>query len=124
MKPGDKIDNYTLLYECGRGAFGTVYFAQADDGKYVALKAVSLFGDAGNRELQALESYQKCAGSNCLLKIYQVVMKDQFFYYTMEAADGIPVEGSDNDKYIPCTLAEVLERNNKFYCKLGDFNGS
>lgn len=117
MKPGDKIDNYTLLYECGRGAFGTVYFAQADDGKYVAFKAVSLFGDAGNRELQALESYQKCAGSNCLLKIYQVVMKDQFFYYTMEAADGISVEGSDSDKYIPCTLAEVLERNNKLSVK-------
>ena len=49
MKPGQKIDNYTLLHECGRGAFGTVFLAKDENDKFVALKAVSLFGDAGER---------------------------------------------------------------------------
>lgn len=108
MKPGDKIDNYKLLHECGRGAFGTVFLAKGSDGKYVALKAVSLFGDAGDRELQALESYKKCGDHDCMMKIYQVVMKEQYFYYTMEPADSLSAD--DSDDYIPCTLAEVLKR--------------
>ena len=110
MKPGDKIDDYTLLHECGRGAFGTVYLAKERTGKFVALKAVSLLGDGGDRELQALESYKKCGEHACLLKIYQAVMKEQYFYYTMEPADNLPNGGSD--EYIPCTLAEVLKHGN------------
>lgn len=109
MKPGDKIDDYTLLHECGRGAFGTVFLAQDRADQYVALKAVSLLGDGGDRELQALESYKKCGDHASLLKIYQAVMKDQYFYYTMEPADSLPVDGSD--EYVPCTLAEILNRN-------------
>ncbi len=115
MKPGQKIDNYTLLHECGRGAFGTVFLAKDENDRFVALKAVSLFGDAGERELQALNSYQKCSGNDCLLKIYQVVMKDQYFYYTMEPADNLA--GEDSDKYIPCTLSEVLRRHKKLTVK-------
>lgn len=109
MKPGDKIDDYTLLHECGRGAFGTVFLAKAQADQYVALKAVSLLGDGGDRELQALESYKKCGDHASLLKIYQAVMKDQYFYYTMEPADNLPKDGSD--EYVPCTLAEILNRN-------------
>lgn len=108
MKPGQKIDTYTLLHECGRGAFGTVFLAKDENDRFVALKAVSLFGDAGERELQALNSYQKCSGNDCLLKIYQVVMKDQYFYYTMEPADNLA--GEDSVEYVPCTLSEVLNR--------------
>ena len=108
MKPGDKVDGYKLLHECGRGAFGTVFLAKGPGDKFVALKAVSLFGDAGDRELQALESYKKCGNHVCMMKIYQVVMKKQYFYYTMEPADGLSTDGSND--YIPCTLAEVLRR--------------
>ena len=64
MKPGDKIDDYTLLHECGRGAFGTVFLAKDRADQYVALKAVSLLGDGGDRELQALESYKKELGKS------------------------------------------------------------
>ena len=115
MKSGDSIDNYTLLYECGRGAFGTVFLAKNGDDNYVALKAVSLFGDAGDRELQALESYKKCSGHDCLLKIHQVVMKDQYFYYTMEPADNLA--GDSSKEYIPCTLSEVLRRQKNLTVK-------
>lgn len=115
MQSGSKIDKYTLLHECGRGAFGTVFLAQDENDNYVALKAVSLFGDAGDRELQALESYKKCSGHECLLKIHQVVMKDQFFYYTMEPADNLA--GDSSKEYIPCTLSEVLRRQKNLTVK-------
>ena len=59
IKPNDQINNYTILYECGEGSFGQVFLAQRDDGKYVAFKVVSLLGNAGKRELQAIESYSK-----------------------------------------------------------------
>ena len=111
MKPGGRIGAYTLLYQCGKGAFGTVYLAQHEDGRYVALKAVSLLGDAGDRELQALESYKKCSEQDCLLRIHQVVMEDEFFYYTMEPADNLAGDTSKN--YIPCTLTEILKQHGK-----------
>ena len=46
MKIGDRIDDYTLLYECGKGGFGIVFLAQNDDGRYVAFKAVTLLSHA------------------------------------------------------------------------------
>ena len=115
MKSGDKIDDYTLLYKCGCGAFGTVFLAQDKEDNYVALKAVSLFGEAGDRELQAIESYKKCSDHDCLLKIHQVVIKDKYFYYTMEPADNLA--GDSSDRYIPCTLSEVLSRQKNLTVK-------
>lgn len=113
MKPGEKIDNYTLLCECGKGAFGQVFLAQRNDGKHVAFKVVSLFGQTGDRELQALESYRKCPPSESLLKIYDLVIQQDhnLFYYTMELADNIL--GDDSREYIPATLSEVLSRDKK-----------
>ncbi len=111
MKPGDKIDNYTLLHECGKGAFGSVYFAQDDSGRHVAFKAVSLLGDGGDRELQAIECFKRCPECDALLKIYHVVKKDEYFYYTMELADNIL--GNKTKEYKPATLAEVLRQEKK-----------
>ena len=74
MKPNDQINNYTLLCECGKGSFGKVFLAQRDDGKYVAFKVVSLLGDAGERELQAIESYSKCPLCESLLEIFDFVI--------------------------------------------------
>lgn len=105
-----KIDDYTLLYECGRGAFGTVYLASDSDNRIVAMKIVSLLGDAGDRELQALESYRKCSNREHMLQIFDVVQKDgppPYFYYTMEPADNMV--GVDSSDYTPCTLSEVLK---------------
>lgn len=110
MKPGDKIDKYTLLYPIGKGAFGQVFLAERNDGKYVAFKAVSLLGETGERELQALESYKKCPKCEALLEIYDhAVQKDgESFYYTMELADNIL--GDESRDYVPATLAAVLGR--------------
>jgi len=111
MKIGDRIDDYTLLYECGKGGFGIVFLAQKDDGRYVAFKAVTLLSQAGTRELQALESYRKCPDSCALLKIEQITGKGEYFYYTMELADNIL--GAKSKEYKPYTLAAALERFQK-----------
>ena len=111
MSSAIQIDDYTLLYECGRGAFGNVYLAKDSKKRFVALKMVSLLGNAGDRELQALECYRKCSNRKHMLQIFEVVKKDgppPFFYYTMEPADNIA--GEDSSVYTPCTLTEVLKR--------------
>lgn len=111
MKPGEKLDQYTLLHEIGKGAFGLVFLAQKDDGKYVALKVVSLLGEMGDRELQALESYKKCPPNESLIEIYDHVIQENQFYYTMELADNIL--GNNSQDYVPATLSEVLRREKK-----------
>lgn len=111
MKPGEKLGQYTLLHEIGKGAFGLVFLAQRDDGKYVALKVVSLLGEMGDRELQALESYKKCPPNESLIEIYDHVIQENQFYYTMELADNIL--GNNSQDYVPATLSEVLRREKK-----------
>ena len=111
MSSAIQIDDYTLLYECGRGAFGNVYLAKDSKERFVALKMVSLLGNAGDRELQALECYRKCSNRKHMLQIFEVVKKDgppPYFYYTMEPADNIA--GEDSSVYTPCTLTAVLKR--------------
>lgn len=110
MKMNEKIDDYTLLHEClPPGGFGRVFLAKKDDGKFVALKQVSLLSQAGERELQAIESYKKCPASDSLLKIYHIGKKDGYFYYTMELADNIL--GAKSKEYKPYTLASLLEES-------------
>ena len=113
MKLNQKINNYTILAECGKGAFGTVYLAQRDDGKYVAFKVVSLLGNAGDRELQAITSYQSCPYSKFLLQIFDLVVDNDkdYFYYTMELADNIL--GINSNEYKPCTLEAILHHENR-----------
>lgn len=113
MKPGDKIDKYTLLCPIGRGGFGQVFLAERNDGKHVAFKVVSLIGETGDRELQAIESYKKCPKCEALLDIYDIVIQndDDRFYYTMELADNLL--GEESRDYVPATLAEVLRRDEK-----------
>lgn len=111
MSSAIQIDDYTLLYECGRGAFGNVYLAKDSKERFVALKMVSLLGNAGDRELQALECYRKCSSRKHMLQIFEVVKKNgppPYFYYTMEPADNFA--GEDSCVYTPCTLTEVLKR--------------
>ena len=113
MKPNDQINNYTLLGECGKGSFGKVFLAQRDDGKYVAFKVVSLLGEAGERELQAIESYSKCPLCKSLLEIFDFVIQEEEdrFYYTMELADNIL--GANSKDYVPCTLEAILKEQKK-----------
>ena len=103
-----KIDDYELIEECGRGGFGTVYLAKGPVGNIVALKKISTCGNSYERELQALRSYQQCCDHDAMLKIFHVssIRDDDYFYYTMEAADNL-TDGTG--RYVPWTLKNYLE---------------
>jgi len=102
-----KIEDYELIEECGRGGYGTVYRAKGPVGNIVALKKISTCGNSYERELQALESYQRCCDHDAMLKIFHVSSpRDDYFYYTMELADNL-AEGTG--KYVPWTLKKYLE---------------
>lgn len=61
---------YTSMHNIGKGAFGVVYCAQAQDGSLVAIKKVVLDERFKNRELSILQSINH---PNCL------TLKDNFY---------------------------------------------
>ncbi|MDD4816529.1 MAG: protein kinase [Victivallaceae bacterium] len=98
-------DDYELIEQCGRGAYGEVYRARsrADD-KLVALKIVR--GKGVRRELDAIVAYRGCRHPN-LMPVYHVAKFPDGFFYTTEAADNTVSNG-----YMPDTLAGRM-RNGK-----------
>ncbi len=88
FKIGDTIDQYRLTEEIGAGSYGCVFAAEnLVTHQNFALKIVPLAGNAGRRELHALELYRDLDHPN-LLKIHHVGMTEDFLYYTMDLADG------------------------------------
>ena len=58
-KVGDTLGGYTLLAECGKGAYGSVFLAKNTLTKQqVALKIVYHAGRNSDRELKGLIKYQ------------------------------------------------------------------
>lgn len=107
---GNRIGDYTLLARCGQGAYGAVFLAEnVITGQKVALKAVAAAGRNCERELKGLRQYQQICRRTNLLQIYHVGAGEDFFYYTMDAAD--PLE--ENGDYTPKTLANVLKTKGK-----------
>ena len=106
---GSQIGDYTLLAYCGKGAYGMVFLAENSiTHQKVALKIIHIFSQNFERELKGLQQYQQiCRGTN-LLQIYHVGKGEDFFYYTMDAADSI-----GEKEYIPQTLANILQKHGK-----------
>ena len=106
---GSQIGDYTLLAHCGKGAYGMVFLAENSvTHQKVALKIIHTFSQNFERELKGLQQYQQiCRGTN-LLQIYHVGKGEDFFYYTMDAADPI-----GEKEYIPKTLANILQKHGK-----------
>jgi len=106
---GSQIGDYTLIAHCGKGAYGMVFLAENSvTHQKVALKIIHTFSQNFERELKGLQQYQQiCRGTN-LLQIYHVGKGEDFFYYTMDAADSI-----GEKEYIPKTLANILQRDGK-----------
>ena len=106
---GGKIGDYKLLARCGQGAYGVVFLAEnIVTGQRVALKVVAAAGRNCERELKGLRQYQRICRRTGLLQIYHVGSGEDFFYYTMDAAD--PLDGAG---YIPKTLANILKVRGK-----------
>ena len=68
FKVGDTVGNYTLLAECGTGAYGAVFLAEnAATKRLFALKIVYRHGNNSSRELRGLIRYQQvCSHTNLL----------------------------------------------------------
>ena len=104
-----KIGDYTLLAPCGRGAYGFVFLAENSvTHQRVALKIVYTHGKNFERELKGLQQYQQICRRTNLLQIYHVGSGDDFFYYTMDAADSM-----SESAYCPKTLANLLKERGK-----------
>ncbi|MBQ9770195.1 MAG: serine/threonine protein kinase [Lentisphaeria bacterium] len=104
-----KIGDYTLLAPCGRGAYGFVFLAENSvTHQRVALKIVYTHGKNFERELKGLQQYQQVCRRTNLLQIYHVGSGNDFFYYTMDAADSMSEE-----EYRPKTLANLLKEQGK-----------
>ena len=109
-KVGDTLGGYTLLAECGKGAYGSVFLAENTLTKQqVALKIVYHAGRNSDRELKGLIKYQTLCKHTNLLQIYHVEGKENFFFYTMDAADKRNTPGD----YVPDTLAKRLKENGR-----------
>ncbi|MBE6369714.1 MAG: hypothetical protein E7056_06105 [Lentisphaerae bacterium] len=110
----DTFANYTIKHFCGRGAYGEVYLAEDITHKTVALKIIPVSGgsEVWRMELIGLRHYrQSIENYDSLIEILHVGETDNFFYYTMEAADNM-LHG-DTDDYIADTLAHRLERGGR-----------
>lgn len=110
-KVGDTLGSYTLLCECGQGAYGSVFLAENTFTKRrVALKIICSQGRSCERELNGLIQYQTVCPRTNLLQIYHVEKGDDCFWYTMDAADNLSAE---EGKYIPDTLANRLREQRR-----------
>lgn len=108
IKSGQQIGTYTIVVECGSGAYGKVFLAENSLTKQrVALKLLSVSDHVAERELHGLMYYRDCRHPN-LLQIHHIDKYSGSLYYTMDAADNM---SSASDVYIPDTLSNRLAKN-------------
>lgn len=113
MRPGDKIDGYTILRLLGRGGFGEVWLCRSDLlGDYRALKFfASTKAESLDREFQALAKFRKASPrfrNFHLLPVEHVGKNDQGLYYFMPLADGTGPDPAQPD-WAPMTLSKLIE---------------
>ncbi|GEM_PF-5667104 len=109
FKVSDRFEGFQLLFECGSGAFGQVFLAEnLLSGQRVALKIIAKNGRSFERELKGVRDYIAICRRTDLLQIYHVAENDDYFYYTMEAADNASTQTA---QYVPDTLGNRLRRS-------------
>ena len=107
---GDVLGDYKLLVKCGSGAYGSVFLAENELTKQqYALKIIYHAGRNYERELKGVIHYHKVCPRTSLLQIYHIGKGEDFFYYTMDAADNRKKIG----EYIPDTLSNRLRESGK-----------
>ncbi len=114
FEPDDVFADYTILQFCGRGAYGEVYLAEDITHKTVALKVIPILSgsEIWRMELIGLRHYRQSIDNyKSLIEIYHVGETEDYFYYTMEAADNM-LHG-ESDDYVADTLAHRLERGGR-----------
>lgn len=111
----DVFASYTIVQFCGRGAYGEVYLAEDITHKLVALKVIPISSgsDVWRLELIGLRHYrQSIENYKSLIEVMHVGETENFFYYTMEAADNM-LHCDPTEEYEADTLAHRLERSGR-----------
>ncbi len=105
-KPGDQIESYRLLRECGSGSYGTVFLAEnIVTGQKAALKIIPENNLFSQRELRGIVQYMQICPHTGLMQIYHAGQCSDSFYYVMDAADNLNPEGD----YLPDTLENRMK---------------
>ena len=102
----NQLSDFTFLFYCGKGQFGSVWLVKDLSEQIVALKLIpkKLF-DKFKAEKEGLIAYRsKIKNFEHLVQIYHVGQTKDFFYYTMEAAYSV-----SDEYYIPITLSSLFE---------------
>ena len=111
----DVFASYTIVQFCGSGAYGEVYLAEDITHKLVALKVIPISSgsDVWQLELIGLRHYrQSIENYKSLIEVMHVGETENFFYYTMEAADNM-LHCDPTEEYEADTLAHRLERSGR-----------
>ena len=111
----DVFASYTIVQFCGSGAYGEVYLAEDITHRVVALKIIPISSgsDVWRMELIGLRHYRQCIENHkALIEVLHVGETENFFYYTMEAADNM-LHGDFTEGYVADTLAHRLERGGR-----------
>ena len=105
------IPDHKLIKQIGDGTYGTVWLATNNLGAFRAVKIVerSRFDDDRpyEREFQGLKRFEPVSREHeGLVDILQLGRNDQkgYFYYVMEAADGVNQAAIEPSTYAPRTL--------------------
>lgn len=110
--PGDQIESYRLLQECGSGAYGTVFLAEnVVSGQKYALKIIPENNLFSQRELRGIVQYMQICPRSGLMQIYHAGRCTDSFYYVMDAADDL--NSGAEAEYLPDTLENRLKRDGR-----------
>ena len=101
-----QLTDFTFLFYCGRGQFGSVWLVKDLSEQIVALKLIPKKAFTHlEAEKDGLIAYRnKIKNFEHLVQIYHVGQTKDFFYYTMEAAYSV-----SDEYYIPITLSSLFE---------------
>ena len=104
---------WRLVREIGRGAYGTVYLAEKDDGERAAVK-VCRCDDIGKeryaRELRGAKLYSAIPHQEGLVRMRELAEESWGFYAVMDLADDeFDGDPRTSAEYHPKTLARVIE---------------
>ena len=108
--PGDQIESYRLLRECGSGAYGTVFLAEnVVSGQKYALKIIPENNLFSQRELRGIVQYMQICPRSGLMQIHHAGRCGDSFYYVMDAADNL----NSGPEYLPDTLENRMKRDGR-----------
>ena len=112
------VPGYNEVRHVGGGGFGNVWMVRDQMGHLCALKVVRRSREDGGytykRERNAIECYRSIApGHLGIINILHFGQGDNFFYYTMPLADDTHKGKIRPKRYIPKTLAAVLNKKKR-----------